>query len=126
MISAITLPTITIASDGTGAATSRESINGYILSIQINFTSAGTPTTTISNAASGVIPARTLLTITGSGTDAIYNVRHVVHDETGTVITYDGTREVHDAIVAIGKISATVASGTEAGTVVITVYYREA
>ena len=53
----------------------------------------------------------TLLTLTAANDDAWYMPRHVIHDETGTIITYDGTREVHEMPVINGTLRLAITSG---------------
>lgn len=128
MIRHTTLPTITIASDGTGSATSSRPVLGRILRVFVDFTSAGTPTTTISLVADGAIPAYTLLTLTGTGTDAVKDPRDTLEDLAGAAWDFgDDTNgfNVVGMVPCTGYVSATVASGTEAGTVKITVIYEE-
>lgn len=75
------------------------------------------------NTGSGV--SHTLLTLTDANDDAWYYPRHATHDETGTGITYDGTREVHDLPLINGVLRLAITSGGSAKTGGCIVYFIE-
>jgi hypothetical protein len=75
---------------------------------------AGTTDVTIATAGTNGAPANTLLTITDAATDGWFYPRHTVHDEAGAAITYDGTREVHEAPPIFDKVTVTIAQANAA------------
>ena len=96
-------------------------VSGVIYGIYIKYNGsppAGTTDVVISTTGtSPAPPSNTILTITDSATAAWYYPRHVVHDETGTAITYDGTRDVHQAVPIHDTVNVKIDQANDADSI---------
>lgn len=106
------------AGSATANATSTNVILGRVLAVYVKYNDsppAATTDVTIATAGgTGSAPANTILTITNAATNAWFYPRHTVHDEAAAAITYDGTREVHEAPPIHDTVKVTIA-GANAG-----------
>lgn len=112
------------AGSAAGSVSTSRPVTGEVVAVHID--PNGQPNSldlTIKGLGRGT-PERTLLTLTNyAGGTATYNVGQPLYDEAGTVVTYDGTREVHTA-VPINDYVQVVGGGGDAGTMTVTVVYR--
>jgi len=78
---------------------------------------------TAASNASGV--AQTLLTLTDANVDKWYYPRALVHDNTGTAVTYDATNELYGPMPIInGVLSLAITAGGDTKTGGCIVYYE--
>jgi hypothetical protein len=113
------------AAGGAGVATANSTstvvLRGRVLAAYVKYNHsppAGTTDVTIATlGTSPSPPANTILTITDAATDGWFYPRHTVHDEAAAAITYDGTREVHEAPPILDKVKVTIAQANAADNV---------
>ena len=104
-----------VGGDGVATANTDHTavVVGLLLGVYIKYNltpPAGTTDVVIATAGAGAAPpANTILTITNSATDAWYYPRHVTHDETGAVISRDGTRDVHEPVAIHDFVNVNIA-----------------
>ena len=113
--------------DGSATAnnTSSHVVTGQICSIGVTYGDSPPGTTDVTIATAGNNgPALTILTITNANTTGWFHPRHVIDDETGSDITYDGTNEVYDKVCVADNIKVTIAQANSPDTAeVVVVYY---
>ena len=120
---------LTGTTNGSGAATitSTNAHTGFLHSVQwIDGDLAdgvdGVFSVTAASGAGGV--AQTLLTLTDANIDLWYYPRMVVHDNTGTEVTYDATNQLYGPKAIInGILTLVIASGGDTKTGGAIVYY---
>jgi len=112
------------AAGGAGVATnnavSSHSVKGFVEAVYIKYNGSPPNTTDVTIATQGTSarpPANTILTVSNANTDGWFYPRHTVHDETGTAITYNGTREVHEKVPVDDYIKVTIAQANNDDTV---------
>ena len=105
---------ITTAADGSATVTSETGIFGKLYAVEFvdGDLVDGVDTTLTYVSPSGV--TKTLLTMTDWNSDQTIYPREQVHGNTGTGLTYDGTRIVADPPIVAGIVTATVAQGGNA------------
>ena len=113
------------AGSATNNATSSHVITGQICSIGVTYGDSPPGTTDVTVATAGNNgPALTILTLTNANTSGWFHPRHVVDDNAGADITYDGTRVVYDKICIADNIKVTIAGADSPDTAeVVVVYY---
>jgi len=105
------------AAGGAGVATANASstvtLSGLVRAVYVKYNGsppAGTTDVTIATVGTSPnAPALTILTLTNAATDGWFNVRHQVHDNTGTALTLDGTRTNVDLVPIHDLVKATIA-----------------
>ena len=114
-------------SDGsaTNNGTSGHVVTGQICSIGVTYGDSPPSTTDVTIATAGNNgPALTILTLTNANSNGWFHPRHVVDDNAGADITYDGTRVVYDKICISDNIKVTIAQANSPDTAeVVIVYY---
>ena len=114
-------------SDGSATAnnTSSHVITGQICSIGVTYGDSPPGTTDVTIATAGDNgPALTILTLTNANTSGWFHPRHIVDDNAGADITYDGTRVVYDKVSIADNIKVTIAGANSPDTAeVVVVYY---
>lgn len=96
----------------TANATSSIIVRGKVLAVYLEYLDsppAGTTDATVATAGVSALPAATILTVANSATDAVYYPRVIVHDTTGTGVTYDGTNEIYEPQYIHDKVKVTIA-----------------
>lgn len=92
---------------------SSQNVSGYIMSIYIRYNDSPPATTDVTIASQGTNtgkpPANTIFTKSNANTDGWFYPHHVIHDETGNEITYDGTNEIYEPIPIDDEIIVTIA-----------------
>ena len=113
------------AGSATNNATSSHVITGPICSLGVTYGDSPPGTTDVTVATAGNNgPALTILTLTNANTSGWFHPRHVVDDNAGADITYDGTRVVYDKICIADNIKVTIAGADSPDTAeVVVVYY---
>lgn len=76
----------------------------------------------VTGASSGV--QRAILTLTNANTDAMYYPHVIMHDNTGTAVTFDGTNEIYAQDVFDGILDLVIASGGDTKTGGCIVYFE--
>jgi len=116
-----------VGGDGSATAnnTSGHVITGQICSVGVTYGDSPPGTTDVTIATAGNNgPALTILTLTNANTSGWFHPRHVIDDETGADITYDGTEEVYDKVCVADNIKVTIAQANSPDTAeVVVVYY---
>ena len=116
-----------VGGDGSATAnnTSSHVVTGQICSVGVTYGDSPPGTTDVTVATAGNnVPALTILTLTNANTSGWFHVRHVIDDETGADITYDGTEEVYDKVCVADNIKVTIAQANSPDTAeVVVVYY---
>lgn len=110
------------ASGGAGVATASATtvipIVGFVTAIAVRYNDSPPATTDVTVAGAGTNHvALTLLTLTNANTNVVKNVRHAIHDDTGAVITFDGTNEVYDVPALSDFVTVTIAQANNADSV---------
>jgi hypothetical protein len=117
------------AAGSAGAATNNNTsshvVTGQICSIGVTYGDSPPGTTDVTVATAGNNgPALTILTLTNANTSGWFHPRHVVDDNAGADITYDGTRVVYDMVCVSDNIKVTIAGADSPDTAeVVVVYY---
>ena len=114
---------------GDGSATNNNTsshvVTGQICSIGVTYGDSPPGTTDVTIATAGNNgPALTILTLTNANTSGWFHPRHIVDDNAGADITYDGTRVVYDKVCIADNIKVTIAGANSPDTAeVVVVYY---
>lgn len=102
----------------TSSATSTTPVVGFVAAIAVRYNDSPPSTTDVTVAGAGTNHlALTLLTLTNANTNVVKNVRHAIHDDTGAVITFDGTNEVYDLPALADFVTVTIAQSNDADSV---------
>ena len=115
-----------VGGDGSATAnnTSSHVVTGQICSIGVTYGDSPPGTTDVTIATAGNNgPALTILTLTKANTSGWFHPRHVVDDNAGDEITYDGTRVVYDKVCVADNIKVTIAQANSPDTAEIVVVY---
>jgi len=116
---------VTTDESGDGNDTADRAVLGRLVAVELidgDYADGVDATITVVNTNSGV--NKTLLTATNFNTDQTLYPRHVAHDEAGAAQTYNGTQEVHVKPIIDGLLKLTIASGGNAKTGGVIVYYE--
>jgi hypothetical protein len=117
---------------GAGASTNNNTsshvVVGQICSVGVTYNDSCPASTDLVIATAGNNgPALTILTLTNANTNGWFHPRHVIDDETGADITYDGTEEVYDKVCIADNLKITVDDANDGDSVdVVVVYYAGA
>ena len=116
------------AGASTNNATSSHVVVGQICSIGVTYNGSPPSSTDVVIATAGNNgPALTILTLTNANTSGWFHPRHVIDDETGADITYDGTEEVYDKVCVADNLKITVDDANDGDSVdVVIIYYAGA
>ena len=109
------------AGTATGSTKAAFPIDGVLLSVTLDFSAsaAATSDTTLKMLKNGGGPDLTLLTISNSATDAVYQPRHAIHTSAGAAIT-----DQYTAVPISGYLEASIAQANAADTVTLTILYE--
>lgn len=110
-----------IAADGTASAYSIP-VRGKILSVGVNYP---TNTCTVDLDSDGELSAQKILNLAAANTDATFYPRTYCEDETGTDLLYATGFKVPTEFVVYGRIKLSIASGTAAESVSVTITVEE-
>jgi hypothetical protein len=113
--------TLTALADGT-ANDHSEVICGVIEKIYLDY-SANSHGNTDIVIKSDSTPAETFLSITDNKTDGWYYPAHVLQDNAGNDVTFDGTNEIYEKYFINDRIDFAMAQNTEGETITVYVYY---
>ena len=118
------------ATDGGAGASTNNNTSGHVVvgqicSIGVTYNGSPPASTDLVIATAGNNgPALTILTLTNANSDGWFHPRHVVDDNAGADITYDGTRVVYDKVCIADNIKVTIAGANSPDTAeVVVVYY---
>ena len=108
--------------------TSGHVVVGQICSIGVTYNGSPPASTDLVIATAGNNgPALTILTLTNANSNGWFHPRHIVDDNAGDDITYDGTRVVYDKVCIADNIKITVSQANDDDSVdVVVVYYAGA
>jgi len=104
------VPVTTTGADGSasGSANSEHPVNGKLFGVFLDYHGSAPATTDVTITHTHAA-AQTLLTLTDVNSDGWYFPRQQVHGNTGTGLTYDGTRVVAEPYPVVGKVTVNVA-----------------
>lgn len=105
----------------TANATTTNPLYGEVLAVYVKYNDsppAGTTDVTVATqGTSPAVPALTFLTLTDAATDGYFYPRTILHDLTGTAVTFDNTNEIYGPVAIADKVKVTIAQANNGDSV---------
>jgi len=117
------------ATGGAGTATvnasTTEFIRGIVLDVYLAYLDSPPSTTDITVAEQNNSPGVTVLTVSNANTDGWFRPRKQVHNDSGTALTYDGTRTVNEPLAVCDHLKVTIAQANNGDGVTATILWDD-
>jgi hypothetical protein len=111
------------AGSATGNEDTEYAVNGKLYAVYLDYHASAPGATTDVTITQTEAPSQTLLTVTDNATDGWYFPREAVCGNTGTGLTYDGTRTVNEAPPVVGYLTVAVAQSNALTNCVVAYLY---